>query len=125
MAPIAFQHRISSGLFGLPSNAKSVDWGIINDSAVKQSCRVTVFKCPINAPKSALAPGPLTLNLDPGVTSHNANSVGTIFQIGFFYEVVVDLNDFDVLPSVQVWSDNGGTVIAGTQIPARSFVRLS
>jgi hypothetical protein len=119
-----FQYVLSSGLFALPANGKSVDWAIVNDSAVSRTVRVTVYKHGIGVPREVVAPGPLTLTLASTESSHNANSVGTVFQIGFNYEVVLETNSLKVLPVVHVWEDFGNTVIPGTAIPAGSWIRL-
>ena len=122
----AFTIKRSSGLFSLPANAKSVDWMIVNDTTTTQTMRVTVFKCGVGA-KTAVAPGPLTVTLNPNFSTHNANSVGVLqpFVPGFYYEVVVESNDRRVLPGVHVWQDNANTVIPGTLIPAADFVNIN
>jgi hypothetical protein len=58
------------------------------------------------------------------IPCHNANRVGSIFQIGFTYEVVLECNSLKLLPAVHVWEDFGNTVIPGTLIPSGSWVRL-
>jgi hypothetical protein len=123
---MAHRFRVSSGLFGLPPNAKSVDWMVVNDSATKQDFRVTVFHCSIGSAKTPLPPGPSEFSLAPNVTTHNANAVGPgeSFQVGMLYEVVIDSNNRHLLPAVNVWSDQAGTIIAGTEISAGGFVRL-
>jgi len=45
----------SSGLFGLPSNAKSVDWMVLNDSAVPQTFTMTEYRAG-GGPKTVVAP---------------------------------------------------------------------
>ncbi len=118
--------RLSSGPFALPPNAASVDWMIVNDSTSSQSVTVTVFRLPIGSAKTAVAPGALTVTIAPNAATHNANSVGTSapFQVGQYYEVVVEGNSRNLLPSVNVWSTNGATTIPGTLIPSGSWVRL-
>ncbi len=118
--------RLSSGPFALPPNAASVDWMIVNDSTTTQSVTVTVFRLPVGSAKTPVAPGPLTVSLAPNASTHNANSVGTNapFQVGQYYEVVVEGNSRNLLPSVNVWSTNGATTIPGTLIPSGSWVRL-
>lgn len=118
-----YSHVLSSGIFSLPQNAQSVDWAVLNNSPASQTIRVTVYKCVTGGtPKTSVAPGPLTKNLKPYTSTHNANSVGTVFTRGFYYELVVETNDLRVLPSVHVWQDHTNTVIPGTLIPAGSFV---
>ncbi|MGE5049854.1 MAG: hypothetical protein ACM3PC_14845 [Deltaproteobacteria bacterium] len=119
------EYRVSSGLFSLPANAKSVDWMVINDAQAAQTFTVTVYKCGAG-PKTVVAPGPLSQTLKPGVASHNANSVGPgkPFEPGFYYEVVVDRDDHRLLPSVAVWSDFGNSEIPGTLISPAAFVGI-
>lgn len=56
----------------------------------------------------------------------NANSVGVSapFVPGFYYEVVLEATDPNVLPSVHVWQDSVNIVIPGTLIPPGSWARL-
>src|SRR5262249_40915044 len=117
--------KLSSGLFGLPAAAQSVDWMVLNDSTTPQTVTVTVFKAGVG-PKTSVAPGALTLTLAPGEVTHNANSVGfgQPFVPGFYYEVVVEASNPNVLPSVHVWQDHGNPVIPGTLIPPGDWVRL-
>jgi hypothetical protein len=123
---MAFKFRLSSGVFGLPANARSVDWLVLNDTATPQTVRVTVFAAPIGQSKRELPPGPVELTVAPWTTTHNANAVGPgqPFEPGMPVEVVVRLNDRRVLPTVEVWQDNGGTVIAGTRVGPDGFVRF-
>ncbi len=118
--------RLSSGPFALPPNAVSVDWMIVNDATTSQSVTVTVFRLPIGSAKTPVPPGALTLTVASGAATHNANSVGAgaPFQVGQYYEVVVEGNSRNLLPSVNVWSTNGATTIPGTLIPSGSWVRL-
>ena len=44
----------SSGLFGLPSLAKSVDWVLVNDSPDQATVTVTVYKGPVGTAKVEL-----------------------------------------------------------------------
>ena len=123
--PAPYKYTLSSGPFGLPANAQSVDWVLVNDTGTAQTVRVTVYKCAVGVQKTAVAPGALTETLNPGITTHNANSVGTVFQVGFPYEVIIETNDKRILPNVQIWQDHGGTEIPGTLIPAGDFVDIS
>ena len=125
LAPPAGAFKLSSGLFGLPSTAASVDWMVANNAAASETFAVTVFKAGVG-PKTVVAPGTLTFTLAPGEVAHNANSVGPSepFVPGFYYEVVVETSSPDLLPSVHVWQDHGNTVIPGTLIPPGSWVRL-
>ena len=126
-AVIRFRYKLSSGLFLLPQNAASVDWAVVNDSKQPQTFRVTVYKGGVGMVKTETPPGPLTQTIDPNFVTHNANSVGPgdPFQIGFYYEVVVECNDRSLLPSVYVWQDHGATVIPGTTIVPGEFVLIS
>lgn len=119
-----FRHKLTSGLFGLPAAANSVDWAVTNSSAVDRTIRVTVYRHGIGIPRAVVAPGALTVTIAPTETTHNANSVGTVFQRGFYYEVVVETNSLKVLPMVTIWEDAGNTNIPGTLIPTGSWVRL-
>ena len=125
IAAPAGKFKLSSGLFGLPATAASVDWMIVNDAATSETFTVTVYKAGVGA-KTVVAPGSLTFTLAPGEVAHNANSVGhdAPFVRGFYYEVVVETSSPDLLPSVHVWQDHGNTVIPGTLIPPGSWVRL-
>ena len=125
-APSArYRHVLTSGLFGFPANAQSVDWMILNDSPHPQTFRVTVYRAGVG-PKSPVAPGALTLTLSPNEVTHNANSVGAgqPFVPGFYYEVVVETDDRRLLPSVHVWQDHVNTVIPGTLISPGTFVEV-
>ena len=125
-APAAGPFRLSSGLFGLPGNAQSVDWMVVNNSAVNQTITVTVWRHGIGIPRAAVPPGTLTLTQAPTETTHNANSVGPglPFQVGFYYEVEVTTAHRNVLPSVHVWPSHFNDPIPGTLIPAGSWVTL-
>jgi hypothetical protein len=120
-----YRHTLTSGLFGLPAGAKSVDWMILSHATHAETFRVTVYRVGVG-PKTPVAPGALTLSLDPDEATHNANNVGPgkPFVPGFYYELVVETNSRAILPSVHVWQDHGNTVIPGTLIPPGSFVEL-
>ena len=122
-----YRHGFSSGVFGLPSNARVVDWVVVNNSTIDQTLRVTLYQADFNARKVPVdPPGPLTLTLEPGVTSGRAYSVGVNaeLKIGRYYELVAEMDDARLLPSVQVWDTEGATVIPGTLIPPGAFVEL-
>ena len=55
--------KLSTGSFGLPGNAMSVDWEVLNNSATTQTVTVTVFRVPGDGPKTVAPPGPLTLTV--------------------------------------------------------------
>lgn len=115
----------SSGLFGLPINAQSVDWMVVNDSATPQTFTMTIFDGVVG-PKTVVAPGALTFTLAPGEVTHNANSVTATgpFLPGHYYEFVIQSSSPSVLPSVHIWQDFVNDVIPGTLIPPGSWVRL-
>jgi hypothetical protein len=46
------------------------------------------------------------------------------FRRGFYYEVIVEVDDRSVFPSISVWSDYGNTALPGTLIPAGAFVEI-
>jgi hypothetical protein len=122
-----FRHGFSSGVFGLPSNARVVDWVVLNNSTAEQTLRVTLYRADFNARKAPVdPPGPMTITLEPGVTSGRAYSVGVNgeLHVGRYYELVVEIDDPRLLPSVQVWDTEGATVIPGTLIPPGAFVEL-
>lgn len=116
---------LSSGLFGLPANAASVDWMVVNDSTVDQTITVTVYRSGLGG-KVVVPPGAITTTIAPWGITHNANSVGYYkpFKPGFYYEVIIERNHPNVLPSVHVWQDHGNTVIPGTLIPPGCWVKL-
>jgi hypothetical protein len=122
-----FTFKLSSGLFALPANAKSVDWAVVNDSPIIQVVRVSVYRCGVGAAKTLSPPGPISETLSPNFVFHNANSVGyeKPFTPGFYYEVVVETNDRRVLPSVMIWQDTQATAIPGTLITAGDFVNVN
>jgi len=123
----AYRHTLSSGLFSIPADAKSVDWAVINNSDEEQAIRVTVFEVGVKVPKKVASPGSLTMTVAPFESTHNANSVGPDkpFQRGFYYEIVVETNSSKLLPSVSVWSDHGNAGIPGTMIGPGAFVDMA
>jgi hypothetical protein len=129
-----FEYTLTSGIFGLVDGAMAVDWMLLNDSDVEQAYRVTAYNCPGYAFKRAVPPGPIEVaGLLPGVSSHYAYGIGdpnpfggVLALDGLSVEVVVEVNDLRMLPTVEMWSGGGGdTVIAGTRIGPSQFVRLS
>ena len=60
------------------------------------------------------------------VTPSRAYSVGVKAElhVGRYYELVVEMDDARLLPSIQVWDTEGATVIPGTLIPPGAFVEL-
>jgi hypothetical protein len=114
-------------VFGLPSNASVVDWVVLNNSTIDQTLRVTLYLAEFNARKAPVdPPGPMTITVEPGVTTGRAFSVGVNgeLRVGRYYELVAEMDDARLLPSVQVWDTQGATVIPGTLIPPGAFVEL-
>jgi hypothetical protein len=122
-----FQYTLTTGVFGIPGGAQVIDWMLLNDSDVDQAYRVTVYSCPVGVPKQVVPPGPLEDTLSPGTYTHNGGDIGTgtPFRPAIPVEVVVEVNDYRMLPTVEIWSDQGATIIAGTRIGPGQFVRLS
>ncbi|MBZ5724854.1 MAG: hypothetical protein LAP87_07635 [Acidobacteriia bacterium] len=120
-APLSiYKFRYTTGPFLLPQNSGSLDWTLLNNDTTQQVARVTVFKCPVGMVKSAAAPGPLVVTLDPNESTHNANK----YVEGFAYEIQIECNSQLVFPYASVWPANFGVVIPGTGIHAGTFVRL-
>jgi hypothetical protein len=116
----------STGPFYIPPNAHSVDWVVLNNSHSPQKFRMTVYRLPVGATKITLAPGALERTLGPGESMHNANSVGSVFVLGFAHEMIIESNSADVLPMAVSWSANVATqAIVGSMIPAADWVYIS
>lgn len=113
----------TTGKFGLPAQAVSVDWTVINNSNTTQTFTVTVYRVRIGMTKTIVAPGPVSVTLQPGFTTHNANSVGPAMPLGGAYEVVIEGSP-RLTPSADVWQDLYNTVIPGTTIPPGAWVRI-
>ncbi len=115
--------KLSSGPFGLPEGAKSVDWVVLNDSSSEQTVKVTVYKVNTGSAKTVVS-ATITKTLGPNESTHNANSVGSVFSVGGYYEVVVEADSRSVLPMVTVWEANIAKPIAGSTIPSGSWQEL-
>ncbi|HEV7667439.1 MAG TPA: hypothetical protein VGS22_02865 [Thermoanaerobaculia bacterium] len=115
---IKFKHKYTTGPFLLPQDSGSLDWALLNNDTTQQTARVTVFKCPVGALKVAMPPGPLVVSLQPGESTHNANT----YPEGFAYEVQVECNSKLLFPYVSVWPANFGVVIPGTGINSGTFL---
>jgi hypothetical protein len=115
-----YRYRYTTGPFLLPENSGSLDWTLLNNDTSRQTATVTVFKCPVGAVKTPVAPGALVMTLDPGASTHNANE----YAEGFAYEVQVERNSQPIFPYVSVWPAHFGVVIPGTGINSGTFVRL-
>jgi hypothetical protein len=115
----SYKFVYTTGPFFLPQNAGSLDWLILNNATTAQKVRVTIFTLPIGTSKTPMVPGSLEVTIDPGETTHNANT----YPIGPAYEVQVECNSRRVFPYVSVWSGNISFVIPGTGILAGDFIR--
>jgi hypothetical protein len=115
-----FQYCFTSGPVALPAATHSLDWGLLNNDQLPQVVRVTVFKCHLGAPKTAEPPGPLEVTLNPGETTHNANSADG----GFFYEIQVECNSQLVFPYMAAWPGGTGDPIPGSVVTASGFARM-
>jgi hypothetical protein len=118
------QYALSSGPFTVPDGATSIDWMVINDSSKAQEITVTVYEYLIGTPRTVTQPGPVTFKLDAFSGTHNANSVGIVFQTGAAYEVQVETNSLLVLPMINAWQGSAPPAIPGTLIPSGAWVRL-
>jgi hypothetical protein len=119
-AQVTYTTKLSSGPFLLAPSCNSLDWVVVNNDKDVADLRVTVYKLDLlGGDKIPLTP--VTFSLEPGRVFHNANS----FQIGYYYEVVVESTSDKVCPNVNQWSCNGGSCfIPGTLIPAGDFVDI-
>ncbi|MED0963277.1 hypothetical protein [Bacillus paramycoides] len=122
---MAFQFRLSSGPFYLPPNAAAVDWVVLNRGILRENFQIAIFRLVMGARKVLIPGGIGSFILDFDESMHKTNFVGTEgqpFIPGFSYEVVVESDNLDVLPSVHVWSGfSGDTYIAGTRIGPTDF----
>lgn len=124
-AQIKYTTKLSSGPFLVAPTAQSVDWAVLNNDTVSVDLRVTVYKYGIGADKEEVSPGSLEINLLPNRATHNANSVGTVFVAGYYYEVVIEATTDKICPNVNQWSSNGASdFIPGTLIPSGDFVSI-
>jgi hypothetical protein len=115
----SYQYCYTTGPFLLPESSGSLDWILLNNDSSQQKVRVTVFKCPVGAVKTPVAPGALVVTIDPGESTHNANE----YPEGFPYEVQVECNSQLVFPYVSVWPGHFGVVIPGADINSGTFIR--
>lgn len=118
-------HLITTGPFALPAAGVSVDWYVINNSADTQTGTVTVYEHNLATGRSTVAPGAITFTLQPGESYHNANSIGTTFILGLYYEVQLERSSPNLMPSVNVWEAFGAITIPGTLIPAGDWVPVA
>jgi hypothetical protein len=123
-AQITYSTTLTSGPFFIAPEAAngSLDWVVVNDDSAAADIRVTIYKLDVSGTKVAIPPG-LTVNLGPGKTIHNANTVSTLFPVGFYYELVVESTSDKVRPAVDQWSCFDATCfIPATLIPSGDFV---
>ena len=114
-----YDHAQTSGPFYIAPTAASVDWVVLNNDTVAVDILVTVYRLQIGAPKIVLPPGALALTVLPGESTHNANSVGTVFISGFAHEIVVEATSDKVTSHVSQWDCFSATCfIPSTLIPA-------
>jgi hypothetical protein len=117
--PASFPNARSSGLFSAPKDARFIDWAVMNGGIVGHWIRVKVYKCPVGAPKVAIA-GPTAVFLDARVAAHEAVSLSADCR-SVYYEVVVEDEDMRMQPSVQLFRRYPADVIAGTLITPGDF----
>jgi hypothetical protein len=114
-----FRYTYTTGPFALPGNTHSLDWVVLNNDVAPQVIRVTVFKCNITGVKTADPPGPLSLTVDPGNTTHNANgAIG-----GFIYEIQVETNSRRVFAYATAWPGAVSDPLPGSVVNSADFIR--
>ena len=106
-------------MFSAPKDARFIDWAVMNGGIVGHWIRVKVYKCPVGAPKVAIA-GPTAVFLDARVAAHEAVSLSADCR-SVYYEVVVEDEDMRMQPSVQLFRRYPADVIAGTLITPGDF----
>jgi hypothetical protein len=99
-AQITYSTTLTSGPFLIAPEAAngSLDWVVVNDDSAVADIRVTTYKLNLSGTKVAIPPV-ITTNLQPGASTHNANSVSTLFPPGFYYELVVESTSDKVRPA--------------------------
>lgn len=107
----------TTGPFAQPFDGATIDWEVLNNDVERQQVRVSVFRLGLGAPKQSI-PGPLTLTVDPGQKTHDANHYTTEYT----YEVEVQINSPLVFPSVCVWKPDSNEAASGTLIPSAMFI---
>jgi hypothetical protein len=102
---LAFTYRFSSGIFALPP--RSVCRLDRVEQQRDQQWRVTAFACPIGAAKHQFTQVPSRSLSRRGTPPTNANSVGVgqPFEPGMPMEIVVQVNDLKMLPTIEAWED--------------------
>ncbi len=122
--PPVFPNKRSSGVFSASRNVTAIDWAVINGGSYPHWIRVTTYKCPVGAAKIVIA-GPTAVYLNPTVTAHESVAVtgGTPDHRSTYYEVVVEDEDLNLHPSVQLFCKYPTDVAAGWLIPPGDFVQ--
>lgn len=125
-SPPSFRILLSTGPFGLPPEAQSVDWIVLNDAPDTQMVQITAWRLNADAPKAKLDAGTLTIRIPPGGIMRSPNSINSTaaFYPGYFYELTVAINDRRVLPTVELSSDRRAHVLPGTRIGPTDFFEL-
>jgi hypothetical protein len=114
-----YRYTYTTGPFSLPLKTHSIDWGLLNNDSSVQKVRVTVFKCPVGAVKTAEPPGPLEVTLNPGETTHNANGATG----GFFYEIQVECDSQLIFPYASAWPGAIADPMPGSVVKSAEFIR--
>jgi hypothetical protein len=126
-AQVTYTTKMTSGPFIVAPSAATVDWMVTNNDSVPVDVRISVYHHQFDgSPKVSCCPGPLVITMAPGSTTHNANGVGSVFNAGSVYEVVIEATSILVHPNVNQWSTNGSSgFIPETLIPSGDFVTIS
>lgn len=122
--PSYFPNKRSSGVFSAPREATMIDWAVINGGGGAHWIQVTVYKCPVGAAKVPIA-GPTLVYLDAKFTAHQTAAVqpANPDRGSVYYEVVIEDEDLNMHPSVQLFRKYPTDVIAGTLITPGDFVQ--
>jgi hypothetical protein len=125
-AQVTYTTKMTSGPFTVAPSAATVDWMVTNNDSVPVDIRVTIYHLFYGSPKVSCCPFPLEMTLNPGYTTHNAGAVGSVFDAGNNYEVVIEATSILVHPNVNQWSTSSGLgYIPETLIPSGDFVTFS
>jgi hypothetical protein len=120
--PSSFPNKRSSGLYSAPKEAKAIDWAVINGNfSVAHWIRITVYKCQAGSAKVAIA-GPTAVFLSATFTTHLTVQLTAAIKSDY-YEVVIEDEDLNMHPSVQLFCKYPAEPIAGTLIPPGDFVQ--
>jgi hypothetical protein len=120
--PANFPNMRTSGLFSAPKRAKLIDWAVVNGNVgTPHWIRVTVYKCPAGAVKTVIA-GPTAVYLSPSFTTHLSVPLTAACKSDY-YEVVIEDEDLNMHPCVQLFHKYPNEVIEGSLIPSGDFVQ--